>query len=87
MIIQMLKLPHLLILITLKLGHASYFVKGKPNNKLKKKKKRLSIGSSTIANAINFTRGEGNSIKKMEMKKFITFQMLQNERMMIQGQL
>jgi hypothetical protein len=40
-------------------------VKGKPNKKLKKKK-RLSIGSSIIADAINFT----HVVKEIELKKW-----------------
>jgi hypothetical protein len=65
-------------------------VQAKPNKKLERKKKRLSIGSSTIADAINnFTHlMKEIELKKMEMTKFITFQMLQNEekckQMMIQ---
>jgi hypothetical protein len=41
-------------------------VKGKPNKKLKKKKRRLFIGSSTIADAINFT----HVVKEIEFKKW-----------------
>jgi hypothetical protein len=53
----------------------------------------LSIGSSTIAEAINnFTHVlKEIELKRMEMTKFITFQMLQSKekgkQMMIQGQL
>jgi hypothetical protein len=42
-------------------------VKGKPNKKLKKKKRRLSIGSFAIANAINFT----DVVKEIELKKWV----------------
>jgi hypothetical protein len=65
----------------------------KPNKKLERKKMRLSIGLSTIVDAINnFTHVVKDiELKKMEMTKFITCQMLQSEekckQMMIQGQL
>jgi hypothetical protein len=68
-------------------------VQGKPNKKLEKKKKRLFIGSFVLANAIiNFIRVlKEIEMKKVEMIKFITFQLLQSEekgkQMMIQGQL
>ncbi len=68
-------------------------VQRKLNKKLKKKKRRLFIGSFVIANAIiNFIRVVKEiEMKKMEMIKFITFQMLQSEengkQMMIRGQL
>ncbi len=51
----------------------------------------ISISLSTIVNTINnFTHVvKKNELKKMEMTKFITFQMLQSEekgkQMMIQG--
>jgi hypothetical protein len=56
-------------------------VQGKPNKKLKRKKRWLSIGSSTIVDAINNFTHVVKDIwkKKMEMKKFITSQMLQSE--------
>ncbi len=68
-------------------------MQGKPNKKLEKKKKRLFIGSFVLANAIiNFIRVlKEIEMKKVEMIKFITFQLLQSEekgkQMMIQGQL
>ncbi len=88
----MLELPHLLILIALELGHSKLLsVQGKPKKKLERKKRRLFIVSSIIVDAItNFTIGERDWNVKMEMKKFITFQMLQSEengrQMIIQGQ-
>jgi hypothetical protein len=68
-------------------------VQGKLNKKLKRKKRWLSISSYIITNAINnFTHlVKEIELKKMEMTKFVTSQMLQNEKkgkqMMIQGQL
>ncbi len=67
--------------------------KGNLIRSLKKKNRRLFIGSLVIANAIiNFISVVKEiEMKKMEMIKFITFQMLQSEengkQMMIQGQL
>ncbi len=67
--------------------------KGNLIRSLKKKNRRLFIGSFVIAIAIiNFIRVvKGIEMKKMKMIKFITFQMLQSEengkQMMIQGQL
>jgi hypothetical protein len=68
-------------------------VQGKFNKKLEKKNKRLFISSFVIANAIiNFICVVKEiEMKKVEMIKFITFQMLQSEKngkqKMIQGQL
>jgi hypothetical protein len=65
----------------------------KPNKRLKRKKRWLSTSSSTIVDAINnFTHMVKEiELKKMEMTKFITSQMLQSEenkkQMMIQDQL
>jgi hypothetical protein len=54
------------------------YVQRKPNTKLKRKNRQLLINSSTISNAINnFTHVVKEiELKKMEMKKFITSQML-----------
>jgi hypothetical protein len=68
-------------------------VQGKPNKKLNSKKRWLFTSSSTIVNAINnFTHVMKEiELKRMEMIKFITSQMLQREekdkQMMIQDQL
>ncbi len=61
-------------------------VQGKPNKKVKRKRRWLFISSFTIANAIiNFTHVTKKfEINKMEMMKFITSQMLQNEDNRIQ---
>jgi hypothetical protein len=67
-------------------------VQKKLNKKLKRKKRRLFTSSSTITYAINKFTHVVKEIEflKMEMTKFITPQMLQNEnngkQMMIQGQ-
>jgi hypothetical protein len=55
-------------------------VQGKPNKKLERKKRWFSTCSSTIAHAINnFTHVVKEiELKKMEMKIFITSQMLQS---------
>jgi hypothetical protein len=68
-------------------------VQGKPNKKLKKKKRWLSTCSFTIVNVINNFIHVVKEIEflKMEMIKFVTSWMLQNEKngkqMIIQGQL
>jgi hypothetical protein len=56
-------------------------VQGKPNKKVRRKRRWLLISSFTIANAItNFTHlTKKFEINKMEMMKFIASQMLQNE--------
>jgi hypothetical protein len=58
-------------------------MKGKSNKKLEKSKGKLFTSSFTIAIPItNFTNViKEIEIKKMEMKKFVTFQMLQNKKM------
>jgi hypothetical protein len=55
-------------------------VQSKPNKKLERKKRPLSTSSSTIAHAINnFTHVMKEiELKKIEMTKFITSQMLQS---------
>jgi hypothetical protein len=67
-------------------------VQRKPNKKLKREKRWLFTSSSIITYAINISHMEKEiEFLKMEMTKFITPQMLQNEdnwkKMMIQGQL
>jgi argininosuccinate lyase len=66
-------------------------VQRKPNKNFKRKKKQLFTSSFAITNAINKFTHVVKEIEflKMEMTKFITPQMLQNEddgkQMMIQG--
>lgn len=68
-------------------------VKKKPNNRLDRKKKKLSTRSFVILDAIiNFINVMKKlELEKMKLKKFITSQMLQREKngkqMMIQRQL
>jgi hypothetical protein len=61
-------------------------VQGKPNKKVKRKRRWLFTSSFAIANAIiNFTHVMKEfKIFKIEMMKFITSQMLHNEKNHIQ---